>query len=276
MPLTEFQRVLARLLAQNRSADSHLAGGAALHFSPNSLRYSNDLDFFHDSAERLARAFFEDRALLEAHGYEIDVGMSQPGFIRAVVRRGAEATKLEWVHDTAWRFMPVLPHPELGFQLHPIDVAVNKVLALAGRTEPRDFLDVLFIHREVLPLGALCWAGVGKDPGFTPLSLLELLQRKGRYRPEDFARLQLSKPIDLPGLKQLWLAALDEAAKFIASRPGDEIGCLYYSPAARRFIQPSADDVVAVHFGRPGGILPDLFNGDELGEQWLRGAVAES
>lgn len=269
MPLTKFQRELARLLAQNRSADSHLAGGAVLLFSPNSARFSNDLDFFHDSAERLADAFASDRAVLERSGYAIEVGMSQPGFIRAVVRRGDEATKLEWVHDTAWRFMPALPHPELGFQLHPIDVAVNKVLALAGRTEPRDFLDVLFIHREILPLGALCWAGVGKDPGFTPLSLLELLQRKGRYRPEDFARLQLAKPLDLPALKQEWLAALEDAHTFVASRPGEEIGCLYYSPTDRRFVQPSTAQRVAVHFGRPSGVVPDLFNGDELGERWV-------
>jgi hypothetical protein len=28
-------------------------------------------------------------------------------------------------------------------QLHPIDLAVNKLLALAGRDEARDFLDIL-------------------------------------------------------------------------------------------------------------------------------------
>jgi hypothetical protein len=47
--------------------------------------------------------------------------------------------------------------------LHPIDLAVNKVLALAGRDEPRDLLDTLYQHREVLCLGALCWAACGKD-----------------------------------------------------------------------------------------------------------------
>ncbi len=268
MPLTKFQRELARLLAANRSAESHLAGGAALHFAPNSLRFSNDLDFFHDSAERLALAFESDRGLLEAAGCALEVGMSQPGFIRAVVRRGADTSKIEWVHDTAWRFMPVIPNPAVGFQLHPIDVAVNKVLALAGRTEPRDFLDVLFLNREVLALGALCWAAVGKDPGFTPLSLLELLQRKGRYQPEDFSRLQLARPVDLRALKQEWLRALEDAANFLMGRPSSEVGCLYYSPSARTFIEPRAGLDFVPHYGRPGGILPDLFNGDELAERW--------
>lgn len=63
--------------------------------------------------------------------------------------------------------MPAQKHPHSGYQLHPIDLAINKVLALAGRDEARDFLDVLHAHATILPLGALCWAAVGKDPGFT-------------------------------------------------------------------------------------------------------------
>ena len=49
VPLTAFQSQLLALLAESRSPDSYLAGGAALHFEPNSTRFSNDLDFFHDS-----------------------------------------------------------------------------------------------------------------------------------------------------------------------------------------------------------------------------------
>ena len=68
LPLTEIQREVLALLAQTRSPASYLAGGAALHFAPNSVRYSNDLDFFHDSLERVATAFSEDTALLEEAG----------------------------------------------------------------------------------------------------------------------------------------------------------------------------------------------------------------
>ena len=46
MPLTQFQRQVLALLAANRSPESYLAGGAAVHFAPNSLRYSDDLDYF--------------------------------------------------------------------------------------------------------------------------------------------------------------------------------------------------------------------------------------
>lgn len=35
-----------------------------------------------------------------------------------------------------------------GFMLDPIDLAINKVLALAGRDEPRDFVDMLRCARH--------------------------------------------------------------------------------------------------------------------------------
>ena len=75
--------------------------------------------------------------------------------------------------------MPLVRDPLGGLLLHPVDLAVNKVLALAGRDEARDYVDILFVHERVLRLSALCWAAAGKDPGLTPLSLLELLKRRG-------------------------------------------------------------------------------------------------
>ncbi len=261
MPLTEYQSAVALLLSANRSEDSHLAGGAALHIEPNSTRYSNDLDYFHDSVERVATAFEQDRALLRQHGYAVDIEMNQPGYIRALVSRGAESTKIEWAHDSAWRFMPAVANPACGYTLHPVDLAINKLLALAGRDEPRDFLDIVGVDANILSLGALCWAAAGKDPGFTPRSLLDLLRRRGKYRDEDFHRLRLAHPIDVQELKQRWLSMLDEAESFIRSRPPEEVGCLYYSPSLSRFVAPGPkgeDEDAVPHHGRPGGVLPRL------------------
>ena len=260
MPLTEFQQALLAELAKGQTDDRYLAGGAALHFEPNSTRYSHDLDFFHDSVERVASTFSADRARLEAAGYGVTVELSQPGFVRTTVACGAQATRVDWAHDSAWRFMPLVRDRLGGLLLHPVDLAVNKALALAGRDEPRDFLDILFVHARVLPLGALCWAAVGKDPGFTPRSLLELLKRRGRYRPEEFARLDLAEPFDLIAAKGAWLAALADAEAFVMSRPPEEIGCLYWSDRRGSFVMPTLDEVssgaAGRHFGAPGGVLP--------------------
>lgn len=261
MPLTEFQRGLLATLAETPNEDRYLAGGAAMHFSPNSARYSDDLDFFHDSEARVASAFAQDRGTLERNGYEVAVGLSLPGFVRARVSRGDEATRVDWAHDSAWRFMPLVRDALGGLLLHPVDLAINKVLALAGRDEPRDFVDAIFVHRHVLALAALCWAAVGKDAGLTPLSLLELLRRHGRYRAEDFARLNLAEPFDPVVAKRTWVSALDDAERFARERPPEEFGCLYYSNERGRFVVPRVDESLTVqgivlHFGSPGGVLP--------------------
>lgn len=260
MPLTEFQARLARLLSRNRSFDSYLAGGSAILIEPDTKRFSRDLDYFHDSEARVAEAFGADRSLLEDEGYTVEVDLNQPGFVRAIIGKDDQATKVEWARDSAWRFMPTVEDERVGFILHPADLAINKTLALAGRDEPRDLLDVLHFHHRVLGLGALCWAACGKDPGFTPLSLLELLQRRGRVRAEDLERLDLAEPVDLVALKSDWIEALASVEPFVASRPPDELGCLYYSARRQRFVDPCDEPDAVPHFGRPGGVLPRVAN----------------
>ncbi len=263
VPLTPFQQLLLATLAAAPNDERYLAGGAAMHFAPNSVRYSDDLDFFHDSEAAVASAFAADRQLLERAGFEVGVELALPGFVRAMVGRAGEATRVDWARDSAWRFMPLVRDTLGGLLLHPVDLAINKVLALAGRDEPRDFVDILFVHERVLQLAALSWAAVGKDPGFTPLSLLELLKRRGHFRPEEFARLRMAVDFDLVAAKPEWLAALAEAEAMARARPAEELGCLYWSLSRKKFVVPRAQTALAEqqvvpHFGRPGGVLPRM------------------
>lgn len=261
MPLTRLQQRLLALLARSRDADGYLAGGTALHFAPTSGRFSDDIDFFHDSVEAVAASFARDSTVLEEAGCRIEILLSQPGLIRALVEEGDQATRIDWAHDSAWRFMPLVRDETGGLVLHEVDLAINKVLTLAGRDEARDFVDTLYAHEHILPLGAMIWAAVGKDPGFTPASLLEQLKRRGRYQANDIARLALAAPFDLAEAKTVWRAALSGANEFIRERPHEEVGCLYYCPSRARFAAPSPglslrEQGLVTHVGRPGGILP--------------------
>ena len=258
MPLTEFQETLLGLLAENRTPDSYLGGGAALHIDPASKRYCYDLEFYHDSEERVASAFADDRASLEAAGYTLDLAVDQPGFIRVTVRRDRSATRIQWAHHSSWRFLPVVRSSTAGYVLHPVDLAIDTLLVLVGRDEARDFLDLMYAHEATLPLGALCWAAVGKDPGFTPGTLLELLRRRGSCQDEDVERLNLRETPDLPALRADWVRALGQAAHFVASRPASEVGCLYYSRSRSAFVgEIVAGETDAMpHYGCPGGALP--------------------
>lgn len=261
MPLTELQREILATLAPSRSDEGYLAGGAALHVSPNSTRYSHDLDFFHDSSQRVAEAYQKDVTLLEEADFGVEIVFSQPGFIRAIVSRDEESTQIDWAHDSAWRFMPLVQDELGGLLLHEVDLAVNKTLAFAGRDEARDVVDMDYILQNILALGPLVWAAVGKDPGFSPDSLLEQLRRAGRFRGEDIERLHLARPFDLQAAKQRWLEAIEDASEFVAGRPADEVGCLYFSTERKRFEAPAPDrsleeQGLVPHFGRPGGVLP--------------------
>ena len=60
----------------------------------------------------------------------------------------------------------------------------------------------------------------------------------------------------LPACAASWLDALDSVQPFVASRPAQEIGCLYYSASRRAFVDPRQVADSVPHFGRPGGVLP--------------------
>ena len=58
------------------------------------------------------------------------------------VLRGKDSVLIQWARDNAFRFFPLLEDDLLGLTLHPLDLASNKLLALVGRLEPRDWIDL--------------------------------------------------------------------------------------------------------------------------------------
>jgi hypothetical protein len=140
MPLGTFEREILRLLAQNRNPDSFVAGATILHHAEKSPRVSRDIDLFHDTAEAISAAVEKDVATLRAHGFTVEIPHPQPIFQRGFIRKGGQQTKIEWLYDSAFRFFPVEPDAELGYRLNFWDAATNKLLALAGRNEVRDYL----------------------------------------------------------------------------------------------------------------------------------------
>jgi len=272
VPVTEFQKRVLALLTEHRSDESHLAGATGLALSPESQRYSQDLDYFHDTEESVAETFALDRATLEKAGIRVKGMVSQPGFVRALISTSEDELRVEWAHDSAWRFMPPVEIAGVGFVLHPVDLATNKILALAGRDEPRDLIDTLFVHEHILPLGALVWAASGKDPGQNPAMLIELLQRRGKMQEKDLRYLAMKSPPKLAELRTAWRDALDGARSFVDSRPSNEAGCLYVHPASGRFIAPEDDQNVELHKATQGGILPSIegFDSDRPDELTIR------
>ena len=126
-----------------------------------------------------------------------------------MIKSGADTLELDWAHDSAFRFFPILPDPLLGWRLHLFDLATNKALALSARTETRDYVDIVELGRTY-PLEAILWAACGKDPGFNPLSLLKMVIRFAKIDPAKLEEIQARK-LDPFALKEEWIAMADRA-----------------------------------------------------------------
>jgi hypothetical protein len=214
-----------RTLAAHRNPESYVAGSIPLH--RDGPRFSGDIDIFHDREERVAAAAAEDVAILEAAGFAVEWLRREPGIYGASVTRQGESTKLEWARDSDFRFYPAMPDELFGYALHLVDIATNKALAAAGRQVPRDVLDLLHIHENHLPLGAVLWAAVGKDPGYSPESLAAEIRRNARYRPDEYEALPMAEPIDAGEVNRRLRAALDAAEQFMRMMPAGKEGLLF-------------------------------------------------
>jgi hypothetical protein len=261
MPLTAFQKEVARLLAAHRNPESHLAGGAVINREESSLRYSHDFDIFHDAAESVALSAAADQQALHAASCSVDWLLRQPGFYRAEVQRGQDQLRLDWTNDSAFRFFPVEPDPEFGYCLHRADLAINKLLALAGHTEFRDYLDILYLDGTYLSVAAIAWAACGKDTGYTPALLLDMANRHACFRDSDIKGEALARPVDLRELKKQWLAALRLAEALFSRLPAEELGCLYLD-TDNRPVTPNPDDAafgnLKRHWGSVRGAWPTI------------------
>ena len=270
MPISKFQSDILRLLAGQRSPDSYIAGGVAIN--RQGPRFSEHVDIFHDSTERQESAVKADEAALAAAGYTITWPPSQrTGKHQATIEKDGQQMQLEWVTDSAFRFFPTQPDELFGYVLHPVDLATNKASAAADRRVPRDIVDLVTIHENILPLGAVVAAAVGKFPGTTPEEMLAEITRHSRFTAEEFQVLATEQPIDAHALHQRIRSMIEDAEGFIARLPSDAVGGVFLdgdrpvqpdvnaldryqrNPGALRGVWPTSPDIthaMVEHYGK--------------------------
>lgn len=270
MALTPLQRRICLLLAEQRkrSGESYVAGGAALNELLGGARMSRDVDLFHDTEEALAATWAQDRLTLQQAGLRVVPSREGPSFVQAQVGDGAETEVLQWVQDSAYRFFPLVESELFGLTLHPFDHATNKVLALAGRRKVRDWVDTIQCHDSLQPLGYLAWAASGKDPGLSPLFIIEQAART-RYVQGELDQLQFDGPTPRAAeLSVRWHQAIDEARALIKLLPPEEAGrCVLDADGRLERAAPEALGAelvagrVAFHPGQIRGAFPELRTG---------------
>jgi len=254
VPLTKLQSYALRVLAAERSPDSYIAGGVALN--REGPRFSDDVDIFHDSENRLIAASEADAKTLTKAGLTLRLGKIQSGKREAEVEGLDDSMRLEWVHDSAYRFFPTQPDELFGYVLHPIDLATNKASAAADRREPRDIVDLVTIHENILPLGAVVSAAVGRFPGQSPEEMLADITRHSRFTAEEFRVLAMNRPLDVPGLHRHIRNMIEEARSFISRIPSDAVGVVFLENGTP--VQPDLEALGKYqrHAGAQGGVWP--------------------
>jgi len=226
MALTAFQGEVLRLLADNRrkTPGSYVAGGLALNFVLGTPRVSRDIDIFHDSDQSLSASWKVDRAVLEENGFTVTPLRELPMFREAEVCRGDSHTEMQWGVDSTYRFFPLMEDATTGFTLHPLDLAANKLAALVGRTEPRDWIDVMAATRKLQPLACLLSAACGKDPGFSPMSMLEYVARRHYTQVEIDDRILPKGAYDAAELCRYWHELVDKTREILHLFPREHAG----------------------------------------------------
>lgn len=239
MAVSPFQADILKRMSGGRAdgveGGTYVAGGLALNHVLGLGRLSRDIDVFNDSGDAFRAAYEADTRALRAAGYDVRLLRVAEGFAEAVVTRNGEATDVQWARDSAFRFFRLARDPLLGTTMHPFDLATNKLLALAGRREPRDWVDAVRCTERVQSLGLLAWAACGKDPGYSPPSLVEAVARTRHAQDEiDWAVASLA-PLAAAGLSRRWHAQVDEARRWWTVLPPEFAGCCVLDAAGELF-----------------------------------------
>ena len=181
--LGPLQERVAEIVAGLHEAEGFaLAGGAALIARGDVRRQTPGLDFVGLTGEAVDRLAPSVRRALSAEGLRVGHAQVNPGFVRFIVSDGDERTEVVLAADA--RLFPAEPG-RIAPTLAGEELAVDKVLAVFGRAEGRDFVDLMALEPRY-GLDRLCKLAAEKDPDFEPVQRGELVVRFDRLRRDEF------------------------------------------------------------------------------------------
>ena len=210
MPIDELQREVATIAL--RTAARHgfaLAGGNALIAHGIIDRPTDDVDLFSDQETAVAAAADAVEGALRAAGFEAErrdqaggledvfYGLGEGLAEWVITAPGGEQTMLQMAYFDRTRGPVTM---DVGPVLSLEDVVGGKVCALAGRAEPRDYIDTAAALRLYSIEDAIGLAR-GLDPGLEDRDFADAARRLDRWGDAIFAPFGLG-PEDVAALRE--------------------------------------------------------------------------
>ena len=206
--LTPFQKkILKAFTAIEESTAFYLTGGTALSVFYLAHRLSEDFDLFTSDQPLISIVARKFTSKLETLGIEVREIRNFSSFWEAIASEGDESFKIQLAYDSP--FVLEQPIEKDDLRIHSFaDIAAGKLLALFGRAEERDFIDVYFIVKHGgISLERLIELAKTKDPGLDEYYLAIAFAQSEKL-PDDAAQLKVNllTPIDLKELKTFFAA----------------------------------------------------------------------
>lgn len=195
--LTPFQKRILTAIGHSDLAPSfYLTGGTALAVYHLQHRYSEDLYFFADAREAMTGVTTIASEIAQELGAQIEFTRTFPTFVETfLTNQAGERVKIDFAFDTPFRLQPTITDPAYGIRLDSLtDMASNKLAALFGRSESKDFVDIYFICQELMPFAALYEQANQKHVGMTHYWLALAMRNvmKVQFLPRMIKLLQLA------------------------------------------------------------------------------------
>ncbi|HRQ42294.1 MAG TPA: nucleotidyl transferase AbiEii/AbiGii toxin family protein [Chloroflexota bacterium] len=201
---TPFQKQILTAIGHSPLSTSfYLTGGTTLAAYYLQHRYSEDLDFFTSIQESIPAVTTFMSQIASGLGAEVEFTRTFVSFVECFISKpGGERVKLDFAFDTPYRLLPTQLDTRFGIQVDNLtDIACNKLSALFDRSEPKDFVDIYFICRELIPFAELHKQAQQKHVGISNYWLAMSMQnvRRIQFLP------RMIKPLTVSDLQAFFI-----------------------------------------------------------------------
>lgn len=190
-----------------------LTGGTALAEYYLKHRLSEDLDLFTtDQSVDFASVSAQMNELITQLNFKIEHQVSTPTFLQFILQvSNSDTLKIDIVKDVPIHFGEIKKIDQVYVDSLE-NIAVGKLLAIFGRTVPKDFIDLYFLlQKDGLSFKRLFELSKKKDLGLNEFYLAEMMYQVSSFK--DFPKTL--KPFNKKGLVKFFLDLSDQLYKKI-------------------------------------------------------------